>query len=101
MKQLDIVIIGAGPGGVQLALTLGEIKSRTGAAFSYRIVEKESEPGSFFSRFPVHGQLISNNKVYSGRDPKSRFSERFDWNSLITEDRAILTRDYSAISSAP
>jgi thioredoxin reductase len=81
---------------VQLALTLGEIKSRTGAAFSYRILEKESEPGSFFSRFPVHGQLISNNKVYSGRDPKSRFSERFDWNSLITEDRAILTRDYSA-----
>jgi thioredoxin reductase len=95
MKQLDIAIVGAGPGGVQLALTLGEIKQRTGADFSYRIVEKESEPGSFFRRFPVHGQLISNNKLYSGRDAKSRFSERFDWNSLITDDREILTRHYS------
>jgi thioredoxin reductase len=95
MKELDLVIIGAGPGGVQLALTLGEIKTRTGAAFTYSMVEKESEPGSFFNRFPVHGQLISNNKIYSGKDTKSRFSERFDWNSLITEDRTILTRNYS------
>jgi thioredoxin reductase len=93
--ELDVVIIGAGPGGVQLGLTLGEIKRRTRAEFSYRIVEKESQPGSFFSRFPVHGRLISNNKLYSGRSPESRFSERFDWNSLITEDREILARNYS------
>jgi thioredoxin reductase len=95
MTQLDIAIIGAGPGGIQLALTLGEIKKRAGVEFSYRIIEKESEPGSFFRRFPVHGQLISNNKLYSGRDPTSRFSERFDWNSLITQEREILTRHYS------
>ncbi len=73
MASLDIAIIGAGPGGVQLALTLGEIKKRSGVEFTYRIIEKESEPGSFFRRFPVHGQLISNNKLYSGRNPKSRF----------------------------
>lgn len=95
MEQFDVLIIGAGPGGIQTALTLGEIKNRTGAQFSYRIIEKESQPGSFFSRFPVHGRLISNNKLYSGRSPKSRFSERFDWNSLITDDREILTRNYS------
>jgi thioredoxin reductase len=95
MASLDIAIIGAGPGGVQLALTLGEIKKRSGVEFTYRIVEKENEPGSFFRRFPVHGQLISNNKLYSGRNPKSRFSERFDWNSLVTADREILTRQYS------
>ena len=94
-KKLDVAIIGAGPGGVQLALTLGEIKRRTAADFSYRILERTDAPGAFFTRFPVHGQLISNNKLYTGRDPKSRFSERYDWNSLITDDRAVLTRDFS------
>jgi thioredoxin reductase len=94
-KELDLAIIGAGPGGVQVALTLGEIKRRTGANFSYRILEQTDAPGAFFTRFPVHGQLISNNKLYTGRDPKSRFSERYDWNSLITDDRAVLTRDFS------
>ncbi|SFP56741.1 Thioredoxin reductase [Bradyrhizobium sp. Ghvi] len=95
MERFDIVIIGAGPGGVQLALTLREISRRGHAKIKYCIIEKESAPGGFFKRFPVHGQLISNNKLYSGRDPKSRFAERFDWNSLITEDREILTRNYS------
>ena len=94
-NELDVVIIGAGPGGVQLALTLGEIKRRTGADFSYRILERTDAPGAFFTRFPVHGKLISNNKLYTGRDPKSRYSERYDWNSLITDDRAVLTRDFS------
>src|SRR6516165_10982049 len=94
-KKLDVAIIGAGPGGVQLALTLGEIKRRTAADFSYRILERTDAPGAFFTRFPVHGQLIRNNKIYTGRDPKSRFSERYDWNSLITDDRAVLTRDFS------
>jgi thioredoxin reductase len=96
MESFDVVIIGAGPGGVQLALRLEEIKRRTGARIEYCILEKGNAPGHFFSRFPVHGQLISNNKLYSGADPRSRFAERFDWNSLITEERAILTRDYSA-----
>jgi len=95
MHILDILIVGAGPGGVQLALTLGEIRQRTSAHFTYRVIEKTSGPGSFFSTFPVHGRLISNNKLYTGRDPKSRFSERFDWNSLVTQDRSILLRDYS------
>src|SRR5437868_10611176 len=94
-KELGLGIFGGGPGGMQVALTLGEIKRRTGANFSYRILEQSDAPGAFFTRFPVHGQLISNNKLYTGRDPKSRFSERYDWNSLITDDRAVLTRDFS------
>jgi thioredoxin reductase len=93
--NFDILIIGAGPGGIQLALTLEEIKRRNKARFTYQIIERDSGPGSFFNVFPVHGRLISNNKLYTGRDPLSRFSERFDWNSLITEKREILTRHYS------
>jgi thioredoxin reductase len=95
MEQVDVLIIGAGPGGLQVALTLGEIQKRNGVPFSYLVADRASSPGSFFERYPVHGRLISNNKLYSGEDPRGRFSERFDWNSLITDDRAVLARDYS------
>jgi thioredoxin reductase len=95
MERFDLVIIGAGPGGVQLAIRLEEIKKRTGTPIAYCLIEKECAPGSFFESFPVHGTLISNNKLYSRADPRSRFAERFDWNSLVTEDSAILARDYS------
>lgn len=95
MEEFDVVIVGAGPGGVQVALRLSEIARSARAEIRFCVLEQASAPGSFFARYPVHGQLISNNKLYSGADPRSRFAERFDWNSLITEERAILTRNYS------
>lgn len=95
IEHVDILIIGAGPGGLQVALTLSELRERTQGNFTYAVVDRASTPGSFFLQYPVHGRLISNNKLYTGQDPRSRFSERYDWNSLVTDDRAVLARDYS------
>jgi len=91
----DLIIIGGGPGALQLAVRLEELAAKTGKKIKYRIFESNNGFGTFFHKFPVHGKLVSNNKVYTGADPKSDFSERFDWNSIITEKKDILMRDYS------
>jgi thioredoxin reductase len=83
------IIIGAGPGGLQL----GYFLQRAGA--DYVILERESGPGSFFARYPRHRRLISLNKVHVA-DPDPEIALRWDWNSLLSDDPALLFREYSA-----
>ncbi|QYR21860.1 NAD(P)-binding domain-containing protein [Paenibacillus sp. sptzw28] len=94
-NKFDIVIAGGGPGGIQLALTLKELNEQYGTDINFVILEAEKHAGSFYRKFPVHGQLISNNKLYSGKPAEHRFTERFDWNSLLTKEKKILMRNYS------
>ena len=93
--MLDLIIIGGGPGAVQMAIKLQELKSKYNCNIEYMILESESVLGSTFKKYPVHGRLISNNKLYTGSPHKSEFSERFDWNSLISDEKNILARNYS------
>ncbi|WP_406151026.1 NAD(P)-binding domain-containing protein [Streptomyces sp. NBC_01012] len=84
----DYLIIGAGPAGLQLAAFL----ERDGA--DYVVLERGSGPGTFFTRFPRHRYLISNNKVHTGYDdPELRL--RMDWNSLLSDDPELLFTRYS------
>jgi thioredoxin reductase len=85
---MDYLIIGAGPAGLQLAALL----ERDGR--DYLVLEAGSAPGTFFATYPRHRQLISINKVWTGsEDPE--FNLRADWNSLLTDDPALLFRNYS------
>jgi len=70
------LIIGAGPAGIQM----GHLLSK-----DYLIVEKGSEPCSFFRKFPRQRRFISINK---GREL------RYDWNSFISPGKESL-RDYT------
>ncbi|WP_188190217.1 NAD(P)-binding domain-containing protein [Nonomuraea sp. SYSU D8015] len=84
----DYVIIGAGPAGLQLAALL----ERSG--HDYVVLERGAGPGTFFTRFPRHRQLISINKVHTGyEDPERRL--RMDWNSLLSDDPELLFTRYS------
>jgi thioredoxin reductase len=84
----DYLIIGAGPAGLQLAALL----ERDGR--DYLVLEAGSAPGTFFTTYPRHRQLISINKVWTGsEDPE--FNLRADWNSLLTDDPALLFGNYS------
>lgn len=84
----DYLVIGAGPAGLQLASLL----ERGGN--DYAVLESGSRPGSFFTRFPRHRQLISINKVHTGYDdPERRL--RMDWNSLLSSDPELLFTRYS------
>jgi len=77
--QLDYLIIGAGPAGVQLAYYL----EQSGA--DYLVLEAGSGAGAFFEEFPRHRTLISINKRFTGSEDLD-FNMRHDWNSLLTED---------------
>ncbi|MEO3770164.1 NAD(P)-binding domain-containing protein [Micromonospora sp. B9E7] len=84
----DCLIIGAGPAGLQLAALL----ERDG--HDYVVLEGGPRPGTFFETYPRHRQLISINKVWTGStDPE--FNLRSDWNSLLTDDPALLFKNYS------
>ncbi|MBW4718746.1 FAD-dependent oxidoreductase [Saccharothrix obliqua] len=84
----DYLIIGAGPAGLQLAALM----ERDGR--DYAVLERAAGPGSSFTRFPRHRTLISTNKVHSPHtDPERRL--RADWNSLLSDDPALLFTRYS------
>src|SRR5690242_14744984 len=84
----DCLIIGAGPAGLQLAALL----RRDG--HDYVVLEGGPRPGMFFETYPRHRQLISINKVWTGsEDPE--FNLRSDWNSLLSDDPALLFKNYS------
>jgi thioredoxin reductase len=85
---MDYLIIGAGPAGIQC----GYFLERAGR--DYLILEAGAQPGTFFKRYPRHGQLISINKVHTGTsDPELNL--RMDWNSLLSDDTDLLFTRYS------
>jgi thioredoxin reductase len=85
---MEYLVIGAGPAGLQLAYFLEQ------AGRDYLVLEAGSAPGTFFSTFPRHRELISSNKRYTGNsDPE--FNLRMDWNSLLSDDPALRFTRYS------
>lgn len=88
MNYHKYLILGAGPGGLQMAYFLQQSRSE------YIVLERSEQVGSFFKTFPRSRQLISFNKVHSiFDDPEIQL--RWDWNSLLTDDYGFLFRDFS------
>ncbi|AFY58775.1 putative flavoprotein involved in K+ transport [Rivularia sp. PCC 7116] len=86
--ELEYLIIGAGPAGLQLGYFLEKAKR------NYLILEGGSKAGNFFSKFPRHKKLISINKVYTGYSD-SEINLRWDWNSLLSDSEEMLLKNYS------
>lgn len=83
------IILGAGPGGLQLA----DLFQRRGEP--YLVLERATGAGSFFEKYPRHDKLLSINKVHTGcPDLESR--RRYDWNSLLCDDEALQFRNYAS-----
>jgi thioredoxin reductase len=79
-----VIIIGAGPGGLQLAYFLKNL------GIDHLVLERERHVAGFFRKFPRHRRLISINKPNTGYDdPQTNL--RWDWHSLLEED---LTRRF-------
>jgi thioredoxin reductase len=87
-KDLEYIIIGAGPAGLQTAYYLKK------AGLSFKILEGGAEVGAFFRKFPRHRKMISINKVHTGVD-EEELKLRWDWNSLLSDELSPLLRDFT------
>ncbi|NEO77106.1 NAD(P)-binding domain-containing protein [Moorena sp. SIO4G3] len=86
--ELDYLIVGAGPAGLQL----GYFLKKNG--INYLILEAGQKAGNFYEKFPRHRKLISINKVYTGY--KEREAQlRYDWHSLLCDDDQMSFTNYS------
>ncbi len=87
-KIYDYIIIGSGPAGVQLGYFFKK-ENR-----DFLILERDTQPGAFYKKYPRHRKLISINKIHTGYEDKE-VNLRFDWNSLLSDDDQLLFKHYS------
>ncbi|WP_404310663.1 NAD(P)-binding domain-containing protein [Neorhodopirellula lusitana] len=86
--ELDFLIIGAGPAGIQLGYFMKK------AGCSHLILEAADRPGTFLEKYPRHGKLLSINKIHTGYTDRAA-QLRYDWNSLLCDEDDMAMKDYS------
>jgi cation diffusion facilitator CzcD-associated flavoprotein CzcO len=75
-----VVVIGSGPGGLQVASSLRAL------GVEHAIISSDPGPGGMFRRWPFFQRLLSWTKPHAPVPRGTRAYERYDWNSLLTDD---------------
>ena len=75
-----VIIVGSGPGGLQLSYSLRRL------GVDHAILSADSGPGGMFRKWPLFQILLSWTKPYGPDGPGSRRFERTDWNSLLADE---------------
>ena len=76
-----VVVVGSGPGALQTSYFLSQ------AGVAHAVLSSDDSPGGMFRRFPIFQRLISWSKPYSPSERGTRAYQRYDWNSLLADDR--------------
>ena len=77
-----VVVVGSGPGGLQVAHALQEL------GVGHAVLSRDPAPGGMFRQWPFFQRLLSWTKPHAPVDRGSRAYERYDWNSLLSNDPA-------------
>lgn len=80
--RYPIVVVGSGPGGMQLAYSLSRLR------VPHAAISADEAPGGMFRKWPVFQRMLSWTKPYPGFPPGSKEFERCDWNSLAGDEEA-------------
>jgi thioredoxin reductase len=75
-----VVVVGSGPGGLQVSHDL----RRAGVA--HAVISADPSPGGMFRRWPFFQRLLSWTKPHAPVERGTRAYERYDWNSLLTDE---------------
>ena len=80
--RYQVVVVGSGPGGLQLSYSL------TRLGIEHAVISDDAAPGGMFRRWPVFQRMLSWTKPFTGIERTSRAYERFDWNSLLADEES-------------
>ena len=75
-----VVVVGSGPGGLQLSYCL----DRLGVA--HALLSADDAPGGMFRRWPFFQRLLSWTKPFAPVPRTDPAYERYDWNSLLADE---------------
>jgi thioredoxin reductase len=94
----QVVVVGSGPGGIQVSYDLRRLGIR------HAQISADEEPAGMFRRFPFFQRLITWSKPYAPVERGSRAYEWYDWNSLIAEEpeaRGLVPQFMDGVSMFP
>lgn len=74
-----VVVVGTGPGGLQLSCELTRI------GIGHALISEDEGPGGMFRRFPLFHRLNTSSRRFAVVPRDSMAFYRYDWNSLVTE----------------
>jgi thioredoxin reductase len=75
-----LVVVGSGPGALQLTYALGKL------GVEHAVISADDTPGGMFRKWPIFQRMLSWTKPYADHRRGTRAYERFDWNSLLGEE---------------
>jgi thioredoxin reductase len=78
-----VVVVGSGPGGLQLSYAL------TRLGIGHALLSADEAPGGMFRRWPFFQRLLSWTKPYAPARRGTRAYERYDWNSLLADEQPL------------
>jgi thioredoxin reductase len=77
-----VVVVGSGPGAIQVSYALRRL------GIDHAVISADPSPGGMFRRWPFFQRLLSWTKPFAPVDRGERAYERYDWNSLLSDDPA-------------
>ena len=80
--RYPLVVVGSGPGALQLAYSLRRL------GIEHAVISQDPAPGGMFRRWPIFQRMLSWTKPFADHKRGSTEYERYDWNSLLPEEEA-------------
>ncbi|OGO56078.1 MAG: hypothetical protein A2Z32_02315 [Chloroflexi bacterium RBG_16_69_14] len=78
--EYPVLVVGSGPGALQVSHSLRRL------GVDHAVISADPSPGGMFRRWPFFQRLLSWTKPHAPAERGSRAYERYDWNSLLSDD---------------